>query len=243
MLKMRLPVPFPAAGTETRQNLDLPEGFLFYATFDYSSTFGRKNPVGVVEAFLRAFREGSGAQLVIRSINGRRDPNGRRLLHRAAAGRRDIRIVDRYLEPPQKNAMLAHCDCYVSLHRAEGFGHSLAEAMRLGKPVIATGWSGNLEYMTEANSYLVDYRMSRVGHGSWPYPPASWWAEPDLDHAAELMRAVFNDPASAATLGGLAAREIGSRHDPKTVGAAIGARLREIHDGAVAVSIKPLPRP
>ncbi len=139
--------------------------------------------------------------------------------------------------------MLAHCDCYVSLHRAEGFGHSLAEAMRLGKPVIATRWSGNLEYMTEANSYLVDYTMSRVGHGSWPYPPASWWAEPDLDHAAELMRAVFNDPASAATLGGLAAREIGSRHDPKTVGAAIGARLREIHDGAVAVSIKPLPRP
>ena len=243
VLKMQLPVPFPAPSTETRQSLDLPEGFLFYTTFDYSSTFGRKNPVGVVEAFRRAFREGSGAQLVIRSINGRRDPHSQRLLHRVAAGRRDIRIVDRYLEPAQKNAMLAQCDCYVSLHRAEGFGHSLAEAMRLGKPVIATGWSGNLEYMTEANSYLVGYTMTHVGHGSWPYPPESLWAEPDLDHAAELMRGVFDDPASAAMLGALAAREIARRHDPGTVGAAIGARLREIHDRDLTVSINTRPRP
>jgi Glycosyl transferases group 1 len=230
VVKMRLPIPFPAATAETRTELGLPDGFVFYSAFDYASTFARKNPLGLVEAFRRVFSEGSGAHLVIRSINGRRDSTNRRRLEDAAAGRQDIQILDRYLSTGEKNAMLANCDCYVSLHRAEGFGQPLAEAMRLGKPVIATGWSGNLEFMTDANSYLVEYSMSPVGPGSWPYPANATWAEPDLDHAAHLLGEVFENPASAVVRGKLAANQIRERHDPAIVGERIEARLGHIRD-------------
>jgi hypothetical protein len=228
VMKIPQPVPLPIPDATPRRSLGFPDGFVFHSVFDYSSTFARKNPIGLVEAFRRAFAEDSGAHLFIRSINGKRDSRSRRLLESAAAGRPDIHIVDRYVSPGEKNAMLARCDCYVSLHRAEGFGLPLAEAMRLEKPVIATGWSGNLEFMTQANSYLVDYKLSRVGAGSWPYLPDAQWADPDLDDAARLMREVFADPRSAAARGRLAAREIGARHDPSEVGVTVAARLDDL---------------
>lgn len=236
VLKMQEPVPFPVASAATREEIGFPPGFVFYFAFDYSSTSTRKNPVGLIRAFREAFSEHSGACLVIRSINGDRDPQGRRRIESAAAGRQDVRVIDRYVSPGTKNAMLAYCDCYVSLHRAEGFGHSLAEAMLLAKPVIATGWSGNLDFMTEANSYLVDYTMTSVGRGSWPYPASAAWAEPDLAHAARLMREVFADPDSAAARGRLAAREVGRTHGPAQVGAAIEARLNDIRPLVMAQS-------
>ena len=93
--------------------------------------------------------------------------------------------------------MVAACDCFVSLHRSEGFGFTLAEAMYLGRPVIATGYSGNLDYMTAANSWLVDYELVPIGTGRDPYPAEGEWAQPDVEHAGRLMREVFADPAAA----------------------------------------------
>ena len=86
------------------------------------------------------------------------------------------------------------CDCYVSLHRSEGLGLTMAEAMALGKPVIATGYSGNLHFMTPDNSYLVDYSRVAVPSGCDPYPAGAKWAEPDAEQAAELMRLVYRGP-------------------------------------------------
>ena len=86
---------------------------------------------------------------------------------------------------------LAASDAYVSLHRAEGFGLPLAEAMLLGKPAVATNYSGNLDFMTPRNSWLVDFRRVALDRGHRPYPAGGTWAEPDLDHAAEQMRHVY----------------------------------------------------
>ena len=106
----------------------------------------------------------------------------------------------------------ALCDCYVSLHRSEGLGLTMAEAMGLRKPVIATAYSGNLDFMTLENSFLVDYRTSRVPADSEPYPEGTPWADPSLDAAAELMRLVVHDPAEAANRARRGREDILTRH-------------------------------
>jgi glycosyltransferase involved in cell wall biosynthesis len=196
--------------------------------FDYASTFARKNPLAVIRAFRRAFDQSSGAQLVVHSINGGGELRKRRELEREVGGREDIHLIDGYLSHEQKDALLARCDCYVSLHRAEGFGVPLAEAMRLAKPVIATGWSGNLEFMNRDNSYLVDYTLVPVGRTARPYLPVARWAEPDIEHAARLMRDVFVNQQAAAARGRVGAREVMAAHDPSEVGKRLVRELRAL---------------
>src|SRR5436305_469366 len=116
-------------------------------------------------------------------------------------GRPDIHVIDRSLTGDEKDALMAACDCYVSLHRSEGFGLTLAEAMAMGKPLIGTGYSGNVDFMNEDNSFLVDYEMTLVGPGCEIYPPEAEWAEPSVGHAAELMRRVYERPDVAARIG------------------------------------------
>jgi hypothetical protein len=128
----------------------------------------------------------------------------------------------------EKDAMLAASDCYISLHRSEGFGLTPAEAMYLGKPVIATGYSGNLEYMTAENSYLVDYKLRRIGSGNLPYPADGEWADPDTDHAARLMREVVQNPLAAARRGQRAAADIRAGYSPEVAGETMERRLEDV---------------
>jgi glycosyltransferase involved in cell wall biosynthesis len=123
---------------------------------------------------------------------------------------------------------MAACDCYVSLHRAEGFGLTMAEAMAIGKPVIATGYSGNVDFMNSENSYLIDYEIGRVGAECEIYPPEGEWAEPSVEHAAELMRRVYSNPQEAERLGAQAARDIAAKLSPQASGAAMRRRLAEL---------------
>jgi len=226
--KVTIPVEVPAIVPRTRAELGLPEGFVFLFSFDYRSVFERKNPLGVVDAFKRAFAPGDGAKLVIKCINGEVDPAAQARLGEAIDGHRDVHVLDRYLSPVEKDTLTASCDSYVSLHRAEGFGLPMAEAMHLAKPVIATGYSGNLDFMTAENSYLVDYRLVPVGENAPPYPPDSEWAEPNVDHAAELMRHVFEDRREATVRGELAARDLRRTHSPPAAGLLMLERLRSL---------------
>ena len=151
-----LPPPVqPPAESAVPERLDVPgDGFLFLFVFDYLSTIQRKNPVGLIEAFKRAFAPGEGPRLLLKTINGPLRPLAEEEVLWAAHGRPDIHVIDRSLSGDELNGLMAACDCYVSLHRSEGFGLTLAEAMSIGKPTIGTGYSGNLDFMNAENSYL-----------------------------------------------------------------------------------------
>jgi glycosyltransferase involved in cell wall biosynthesis len=211
--------------------LGVPQGFLFLFVFDYLSTVQRKNPVGLIEAFRRAFAPGEGPQLLIKTINGPLRPLSEEEVLWAANGREDIHVIDRSLTGEQLNGLMAACDCYVSLHRAEGFGLTLAEAMSIGKPTIATGYSGNVDFMNERNSYLVDYEIARVGPECEIYPPEGEWAQPSVEHAAERMREVHADREEAARRAAHAAEDVARTLSPKATGAAMRRRLEQMSRG------------
>lgn len=226
--KVKMPVTRPSVVQHTREELGLPEGFVFLFMFDFYSVFERKNPLATIEAFRRAFRPGSGASLVMKCINREGDPDNYERMLAAAADHPDVHVIDRYISTAEKNSMLAAADCYVSLHRAEGFGLTPAEAMCLGKPVMATRYSGNLDYMTDANSYLVDCKLQPVGDSNPPYPARAHWAEPDVEHAAALMREIVEDPQEARRRGECAAADIKREHSPEATGEHMARRLETI---------------
>ena len=171
---------------------------------------------------------GGARSFVLKSFNGDYKPERLAEVRRAAAAHPDIHVVDRYVTSAEKDALVAACDCYVSLHRAEGFGLTLGEAMILGKPVIATGFSGNTDFMTPENSYLVDWQPTSVGEGGENYPADGQWAEPDLDHAAATMRRVWEEADEAKQRGAAAQAEIREKWSLEAVGRVARDRLEEI---------------
>jgi glycosyltransferase involved in cell wall biosynthesis len=198
-----LPVIPPSAPTSfTRPMLGMPEDTtIFLCSYDFFSVVRRKNPLDTIEAYTRAFGPDDGAVLILKSINGHlRVPELEEIRYRAA-GRPDILVMDGYLDAVQVQGMIELSDCVVSLHRAEGYGLNLIDAMVVGTPVVATGYSGNLAFMDEKNSFLVPYDLVEVGPGNEPYEPHAHWAQPRIDDAAELMRAIHDDPARAARRG------------------------------------------
>jgi glycosyltransferase involved in cell wall biosynthesis len=230
--------------------LELPwdDRFTFVFMLDFFSTLRRKNATGLVDAFTRAFAPGEGPRLLLKTINASFRPRDADELRFRIGERPDIDLIDGYLEPLQKYALLARADCYVSLHRSEGFGLSLAESMAVGTPVIATGYSGNTDFMTDRNSYLADWAPARVGLGSEIYPAAGSWAEPNLEHAAELMRRVWERPEEAAAKAVRARADIKRLYSPRAAGVVARSRLERLLDarslsrpatvGAIAPSLR-----
>jgi glycosyltransferase involved in cell wall biosynthesis len=229
VVPIRMPVPVPTWSTSlTRQDLGLPEGFLVLFTFDFASVLDRKNPLGLIEAYCRAFGPHDGASLVLKTVGGARHWELMELL-RASIHRSDILVMDGIVRPHHVKAMMELSDCYASLHRSEGFGLGLAEAMALGKPVVATGWSGNMDFMDEENSYLVPADLVPIPDDVHVYGGLGRWAEPDLDAAAGALRSIHDDPSGAAALGGRARDHMARTRDPRVTGeelAACAERLR-----------------
>jgi glycosyltransferase involved in cell wall biosynthesis len=213
----------------SRDELDLPEGFLFFFSFDFLSVFERKNPLAVVEAFNRAFFPGEGPVLLIKSVNGDRDAQSLERLLEAVGDRPDILVRDRYLSAEKMRGLFETCDCYVSLHRSEGFGLTIAEAMLAGRPVVATGYSGNMVFTHDRNSYLVPFRPARVGEGCFAYPPGGEWADPDVDAAGRLMRHVYERPDDARRRGDLARAELVATFTIERTAAFLASRFEAIH--------------
>ena len=168
--------------------------FVFLCTFDFFSIVERKNPFGLIEAFSRAFAERRDVELIIKTTNGRRRPSQFERLRVATNGLANVRVVDDYFCRADQMALLREIDALVSLHRSEGLGLHFAEAMALGTPVIATRYSGNLDFMDDDNSYLVDATLVPIQYGEGIYPASATWAAPDLDQAADIMRHVAGRP-------------------------------------------------
>ena len=224
-----MPVEVAAPPARAKTELGLPQdAFVFLFAFDFFSTLERKNPFGLIDAFSRAFAPNEGPVLVIKTINGRKQPGELRRLEQAAADRPDITVVDEYLSGDDMRALIAAADCFVSLHRSEGFGFSLAEAMAYEKPVIATGFSGNLTFMDESNSYLVGYGLTPVPPGLANYPAGALWADADPDDAATAMRRVVANPEEAHERGRRARETILRNHSLDATGRFVGERAAAI---------------
>lgn len=228
VVRMPLPVVAPAVPDLGRVDLGLPEGFLALFVFDFHSVMQRKNPLGAIEAFRRAFGPDDGATLVLKCINGEHHPADARRLAQAAADHDDVLVLDRFLSAPERDALLATCDVYLSLHRSEGFGLTVAEALALGRPVVATDHGGTTDFLDARNGWPVPYELVPVGPGHDPYDPEARWAEPDLDAAAAALRAVRDDPQEAGVRGAAAARRMREEHSVEAVGAVLRRRLEAI---------------
>jgi len=210
-------------------NLD-PHRFYFFFSFDFNSRPQRKNPGAVVRAFELAFGERRDNVGLIFKISGASDrfPNENGELEAACRRNPRIAILRGIWKRNDMLALLACTDCYVSLHRSEGFGIGLAEAMALGKPVIATGFSGNADFLTAQTGYPVPYQLRPVASAEYPHFAGNFWAEPDVGAAAELMRRVFEnrDEARSRALQGQAYVQ---RHfGVNAIGELAAAQLRDI---------------
>jgi len=186
---------------ENRLKFNLKENdFIFLFIFDFLSVFERKNPLGVIEAFKNTFSEEENAVLVIKSINGSKSPSDNKKLQQACQ-RKNIILFDEHMDRDEVYSLLASSDCYVSLHRSEGHGFTIAEAMYAKKPVIATSYGGNTDFMNVNNSLPVKYKLEKLDRDHGAYKKGSIWADPDLQHASSLMRYIFENPEDAKKIG------------------------------------------
>ncbi len=228
VVRVPLPVAQPSVGSVSREDLGLPVGFLFGFVFDPVSGFERKNPLGLIDAFTRAFPGKGDEHLILKTLEGSREPEGHAALVAAAAVHPRVHLLDRNLPSEGKNALIAALDCYVSLHRSEGFGLTLAEAMLLGVPVVATDYGGSRDFVTPFNAWPVDWSAASIGPGNAPYPPDGTWAAPDIDHAVSVLRGVRAAPEEARRRAARAREDVAREHAPKVAGAAMVARLTRL---------------
>ena len=236
--RMPCPVHYMLPGVEigpieqvTRASLNIPENhFVFLFMFDLHSQIHRKNPAAVFDAFRQAFPETDTATLVIKTSGGDIHSADLDLLRRTIRGRNVI-LFDELMTRAKAYGLIAMSDCFVSLHRSEGFGLGLAEAMLMARPVIATGYSGNLDFMNRNNSLLVDYERVEIKEDRPIYTRGNFWAQPSIDQAATYMREVYEDrdTARARALRGQA--EMQSLLSLEAAGKRMRARLEQIVAG------------
>jgi GT2 family glycosyltransferase/glycosyltransferase involved in cell wall biosynthesis len=211
--------------------------FTFLFSFHMGSVVARKNPLGAIRAFRAAFSPTEPVDLVLKTTSlGRYESQIEEL--RNAAGDANITIIDRGMTSDENLSLMNSCDAYVSLHCSEGLGLTMAEAMLLGKPVIATNYSGNLSFMNTENSLLVDYALAPVGPGVPPYDQNARWAQPSVKHAAKLMRMLYDDQDYARKLGAKAQADAKARLSIAAAGRHFAERLAEIKAERGALRVK-----
>lgn len=214
----------------SRQYFALPEdAFLFLSMYDAHSYQDRKNPEAAVHAFKKVFApEDVSVGLVLKVNNSKSTPDEMKRLEKLIFGYRNIYLIKETYNRNDVNALLAVIDCFVSLHRSEGFGLGLAEAMFLGKAVIGTNWSSNIDFMKHDNSCLVDYELIQLGKDFGPYQAYQFWADPNVDHAASYMEKLVNDNEFYNEIAQNGEMTIKEQFSPKAIGALIQKRLKYI---------------
>jgi glycosyltransferase involved in cell wall biosynthesis len=217
------------------------DAFVVLVTFDFNSWLDRKNPFAVIEAFTRAFPPGrEDVQLLVKSSNGYRHPEPFLRLLKAVADDPRIVVRDEVIDRHHIQALQRCSDAYVSLHRAEGFGLGLAESMRLGKPVVATAWSGNVDFMNEGNSLLVEYDLVPLKAGQYSHTQGQRWAEASIEQAATCMRLLVDEVGLAERIGKRARKDICEKLSPQTVADSLINRLTAIHHERTRITVGPL---
>jgi glycosyltransferase involved in cell wall biosynthesis len=185
---------------------DTARPFTVLTIFNMASSFARKNPCAAISAFQSAFGDDPRARLVIKLANISAYPRGLELIQAAISGARNVTLISAALEKNVLNALYFDADVLISLHRSEGFGLTLAEAMLHGLPVIATNWSGNVDFLTDDTGIPVPYRLvpAQDPQGTYQHPQLRW-ADADIEAAAAALRRLRADPSLRRKLGEAAA--------------------------------------
>ncbi len=220
---------FPLNGSVIKDFGVSEDDFIFMFYFDFASFATRKNPEAPIRAFKTAFgNKQDNVRLVIKVMgNYIHRPEINRLKKHVSDDPRIV-IIDEVLTHEEMALLVNRCDCFVSLHRSEGFGRGMAEAMVNGKPVIATNYSGNTDYMSKDTAMLVDYSLVPVKKGAYVHWENQVWAEPDIEHAAWYMRKVAEDKEYAETIGLAGKKYIELNHSPNAVAEKYRDRLERI---------------
>ena len=236
------PVGLPAAFGIGRRHFRIPETtYAFLFAFDLRSYTDRKNPGAVIEAFRRVARARPAVDctLVLKVGGASVRPEGfsafeSEIADGGAEIAERIVLVEGDLTAAEITSLLWVCDGFVSLHRSEGFGRLLAEAMLMGKPVIATAYSGNVDFMTAENSLPVPHELVPVPEGAYPCGAGQSWAEPDVDRAVEHMLHLLDHPNDGLQMGERASRHMRVAYGHRAAGLRYAERLRLITESGVA---------
>ena len=230
-----IPYVFPPldCGDHTRKDFQLPEDkVLFLSMYDSSSITERKNPLGAIRAYKQAFSiEDNHVGLVVK-INNLENQDIRQLKSELEGYPNTYFITD-VLDRSQVNALIACVDVFVSLHRAEGFGLVLAEAMLLGTAVIATNWSANAEFMNCEVSCPVNFELILLNEDYGPFRAGNRWADPDLTQAAEYMKRLSENDTYRAELSKNARIHMEKHFAPERTFELMKNRINQIYDKEV----------
>ena len=215
----------PAPSRLDRSAFGLPrDAVIVLVSFNLASSFERKNPLAAIAAFRAAFGDRMDRILVLKISHSEHFPDDFARIVSVVAGARNIRLQTQLLPAADLHALTRSCDIVLSLHRGEGFGLTMAEAMLLGKPVVATGWSGNMTFMDADCAALVKYKLVRAEDPRQVYVDGIW-AEPDLESAAMELRRLAGCAAIRAALGEAGCRVASARLGIEPLLAAIGGRV------------------
>ena len=212
-----------------RRSFGIPEdSYTFLTFFDFRSYVERKNPYGSIEAFRRVLdeRPDLDIQLVVKINGSDKHPQQAQDFHdhvRSFADR--LVVLDRTMTDTEIKALHVCCDAFISLHRCEGYGFGLAEAMYFGKPTVATGYSGNMDFMTRETAHLLDYDLVPVPEGAYPHGAGQVWADPNLDQAVTAMISLAEDPERGRALGAEASRHIRVHFSYRAIGLRYAKKL------------------
>jgi glycosyltransferase involved in cell wall biosynthesis len=221
-------------GRWRRSDFGIPDkAYVFLFNFDLASMSARKNPKAVIEAFRMAVENlpatATRPHLVIKVLSADLAFEALQDLRVLVSDDNRIQIITGTYTSDKVHGLLNVCDCFVSLHRSEGFGRGPAEAMRMGKPVIATNYGGNTDFMNAQNSLLVQYALVDLHPDDYPFAAGQKWADPNLHEAAEYIAKLLIRPAFGAAIGAAAKKHMEAHNSKSVVGASIVRRLREIN--------------
>lgn len=238
------PVGLPAPFGFSRRHFRIPEtSYAFLFAFDLRSYAARKNPNAVIDAFRRVVqaRPAVDCTLVLKVGGTAARPESfsafkSQVADLSGGDAERVVLVEGDLTAAEITSLLWVCDAFLSLHRSEGFGRLLAEAMLMGKPVIATAYSGNVDFMTADNSLLVPYELVPVAEGAYPFGAGQSWAEPDVDRAVEHMLRLLDHPNDGLQIGKRASRHMRVAFGHRAAGLRYAERIRQITDGGLATA-------
>lgn len=223
-------VPHPAAqavpGTARRGHFGIGDQFAVLMMFSMGSSFERKNPIAAIRAFRMAFGDAADRLLILKVSDGAQAPEAMAELAQEIGGAANIRILEARLSDSERLDLIASADALLSLHRSEGFGLVMAEAMLAGVAVVATNWSGNLDFMTADTALLVNARLVEAVDRAGTYGRGDSWAEPDVAEAAAHLSALAAAPERFEAMRAAALAMVQSRLGIEAFGKAVAPSLR-----------------